>query len=699
MRTGGIGIGQLHRPTSLTQYHHRRPTLSRTLDGVEILIDTMPKDTKKSPQRRRFKVPSEFGQARQSRSRKNRPCDACRKRKTACVITSTPPCLFCKERGIECKSSASDSVASSSALSASLFASAPAPQDAAQDGPSSNSESPRIASDNIRPSARSDSIEVIPAPYLQTLEDNENRTAHSMGPAAEQDTHFLASFRSDVLSGPNQIDAEFIQVHAGSGYPWDPPVHFCLLQDEFTAHDNKAREEASRAIEEMVGPHGPTLVRLYFRHIHPVLPVLSKVRFLNQYSADKIKLPASLRGAVYALASVFWKSEPSLQGFLHFQQHELADLATGSLQRELDSPNLAKLQASLLLLHMTPNRTDSIAHPKTWTSTAQAVAAAQMIGLHQDAEKWNLPSWEKRLRRKLWWATYMTDVWSAVCHGNPPHIYAASFNTSPVTMDDLRSDESVPEDLRSLVYSCNVGFDIASGARFLELVKISQTLREAVDCSFQIPRLAPPDSQKMEMENRGRLVSLQGELHNWATILPQCLTMPHLEKAIGIISNNAYYAHLALLYRALMNPATKAAKAIPSSSLRLWFGTALSDFACFTDFMSELTPLDLRGFWGCHARSQLILCGNFIIYLFVLATEPGDITSAFKLLESFHDTLQRLKRQVDSISELLLLPVSLRIDSFFTQAADRLGGGPVADSTTTTISTPGAAPIPLMDNP
>ncbi|KAI3556415.1 hypothetical protein CABS01_03812 [Colletotrichum abscissum] len=542
-----------------------------------------------------------------------------------------------------------------------------------------------------------------------------------MGPAAEQDTHFLASFRSDVLSGPNQIDAEFIQVHEGSGYPWDPPVHFCLLQDEFTAHDNKAREEASRAIEEMVEPHGPTLVRLYFRHIHPVLPVLFKVRFLNQYSADKTKLPASLRGAVYALASVFWKSEPSLQGSLHFQQHELADLATGSLQRELDSPNLAKLQASLLLLHMTPNRTDSIAHPKTWTSTAQAVAAAQMIGLHQDAEKWNLPSWEKRLRRKLWWATYMTDVWSAVCHGNPPHIYAASFNTSPVTMDDLRSDESVPEDLRSLVYSCNVGFDIASGARFLELVRISQTLREAMDCSFQIPRLAPPDSQKMEMENRGRLVSLQGELHNWATILPQCLTMPHLEKTIGIVSNNgmfskespsedldltgaaplhlAYYAHLALLYRALMNPATKVAKAIPSSSLRLWFGTALSDFASFTDFMSELTPMDLRGFWGCHARSQLILCGNFIIYLFVLATEPGDITSAFKLLESFHDTLQRLKRHVDSISELLLLPVSLRIDSFFTQAADRLRGGPVADSTTTAISTPGAAPIPLMNNP
>lgn len=42
--------------------------------------------------RRRFKVQSEFGNARQWRSRKNRPCDVCRKRKTVCVITSEPPC-------------------------------------------------------------------------------------------------------------------------------------------------------------------------------------------------------------------------------------------------------------------------------------------------------------------------------------------------------------------------------------------------------------------------------------------------------------------------------------------------------------------------------------------------------------------------------------------------------------------------------
>lgn len=41
---------------------------------------------------RKFTIRSKFGQARKPRSRKNRPCDACRRRKTACVITSEPPC-------------------------------------------------------------------------------------------------------------------------------------------------------------------------------------------------------------------------------------------------------------------------------------------------------------------------------------------------------------------------------------------------------------------------------------------------------------------------------------------------------------------------------------------------------------------------------------------------------------------------------
>ncbi|KAF9878854.1 ncs1 nucleoside transporter family protein [Colletotrichum karsti] len=591
--------------------------------------------------------------------------------------------LFCKGRGLECTSSTPIDQTSDAAVGGRNHVHTTA-------GPSQPEFGHRQRPNSPGPAATPSAVEG-PGPNtdgLWTLEDNANRTAHSMGPAAEQDTHVLDAIRSSVLSSADEVDADMIQVYGGSKYLWDPPVHFCLLQDEFAAHDNAARNAASSAIEGLVGQYGPILVRLYFKHIHPVLPVLSKVRFLRQYAVDKTKLPASLRGAVYALASVFDKKDPSLKGPFPFKQHQLADYATDSLQRELDSPNLAKLQASLLLLHVKPNDVDSIEHPRTWTSTAQAVATAQMIGLHQDAERWSIAPWEKSLRRKLWWATYVADVWSAVCHGNPPHIYPASFNTSDITMDDLRSDEEVPPELEAMIDPVSSGFQIATGARFLELVKVSQALREMIDCSFQVPRLRPPGPG--EDGNTGRLLLLRDKLGDWDGLLPRCLAMPSPAEALGP-SNNAplhlaYYAYLVLLYRALMTPATKEAKMDSSSNLHRWFETAVRDFEGFLGLIEAVTPEDLQGFWGRHARSQLILCGNFLIYLFLLSPTNSDVDAVWGLIERFEASLQRLESQADEAAKLLIHPVALRVQSLFIQGVDLMRKSHSAGTASATAS-------------
>lgn len=60
----------------------------------------------------------------------------------------------------------------------------------------------------------------------------------------------------------------------------------------------------------------------------------------------------------------------------------------------------------------------------------------------------------------------------------------------------------------------------------------------------------------------------------------------------------SYYAYMALLFRALMSPATNEARNDSSSNLCRWFGTAVAEFQAFTRFMDEVTPEDLQGFWG-----------------------------------------------------------------------------------------------------
>lgn len=314
-----------------------------------------------------------------------------------------------------------------------------------------------------------------------TLEDIDGRTAHSMGLSAEQDTDLLAAFRSVIRDEVDGVSADVLQVygtHQGQG---GPPIHFNILHDEFQPADDLAKIYASESIERMVAPHGPALIRLFFKHVHPVYCVVSKVRFLRAYSTDRLRIPVSLRGAVYGLGAMFWQYDSGMDGELQFNLHDLFEQAHSSLQREFHAPNLWNLQACLLLLHERPADNATIETPRTWIVSSQAVASAQIIGLHRDPTLWQIEGWERQLRRKLWWATYVTDIWSSVCHGNPPHISPSSFTTSPPDLEDLAFDGDIPEELHYLTDASSRAANISTSAHFLEMVKLSRILHNLLD--------------------------------------------------------------------------------------------------------------------------------------------------------------------------------------------------------------------------
>ncbi|KAG7421284.1 putative transcriptional regulatory protein [Fusarium oxysporum f. sp. rapae] len=649
---------------------------------------------------RKFSIRSNFGKARQPRSRKNRPCDACRRRKTACVITSEPPCLFCKSRGLVCQSlSDTDPLAHRPTSgpgpesSRSHDALSPASASASVSASGTSAISPSAPSEATRHKSESAAVvhnglvrHPVPVPgegsldrsisldpprlepnqeVAYALEDVPGRTAHAMALGSEQDPYFLDAFRSVLLSEREGIDANFVQVYHGGPDVDDYPMHFLLLLDEFPDHKNEARQVASDAIERIVWPHGPALVRLYFRHVHVGFPVIHKTRFLRQYATAKLDIPSSLRGAVYALACVFWKQDATLAGIpCPFQQHELTNNAQEALRRELDAPNLSRLMSALLLMHMVPPEIDSVETPYVWVMACQATATAQMLGLHQDPDKWNIAPWEKRLRKKLWWAVFYTDCWSAVSHGNPPHISYESFTTPPPDMDDLRSGEDIPDDLRYMIDPEDATFRVSDGARFLEMITVSREMRAILDCSYGV---------RSTQQTRTQLIPIRDTLKEWPSLIPSCLAVrPYAHNGPLHIS---FFATQVLLFRGLMFPATRAAKVTPGSNLQRWLSTALAEFELFTTFMAYITEEELTSFWGRFARTQLILCGNFLIYLFLLASDPRDIEAAYRLLEKFHQSLQRLGATEDVAAKVFLRPVILRIDSFFMQATELIKHG------------------------
>ncbi|KAG5981829.1 hypothetical protein E4U43_006536, partial [Claviceps pusilla] len=335
-----------------------------------------------------------------------------------------------------------------------------------------------MSMDIVQPALNSPESSVAGAAAL-TLEDNPGRSTYFLGTTAEQDPFVLDAFSYGILSENSTVDANVVQIHRGGPDLDDLPQHFLFLSLGHPKHTNMSREEASDAIETKVWPHADVLVRLYFRHVHPIFPLLSKVRFLRRYASNRKTIPACLRGAVYALGSVYWSEDTSsirTSDVFPFHQHEIVDQAHRALRREVENPNLFVVQACILLIHVQPPSIDAMEAPSTFTLAAQAVACAQLIGLHLDSTYWNLELVEKKLRKKMWWSVFVTDCWASISLGNPPHISGNSFSTPAVDIEDLRCDEDVPDDLRYLVDLQNAYFDVASGARFLEYIKITRHL-------------------------------------------------------------------------------------------------------------------------------------------------------------------------------------------------------------------------------
>ena len=310
-----------------------------------------------------------------------------------------------------------------------------------------------------------------------SLEDGTDLTAHFIGLSGEQDTDMLASIRYNVLNESKFVDFNFRQVRSGDILQGSPPIHFSILNDSFPEREQQAKRIASDAIELLVSGYEDVLLRLYFQFIHPKFPVLSKARVLKQWAIDRLGIPASLRGAIYGLASAFWDQEAALQEVPPISQAELFEHAHAALHRELDSPKLSTLQACLLVLHEQPEANGTTESPRIWAYSCQATACAQSLGLHQDPTSWRLPLWERRLRKKLWWATYFTDKWTSICHGNTPHIPENSFDTSDLTIEDVASDEEVAGlPGCDLINANNRRFEEQDAARFIELVNISKVL-------------------------------------------------------------------------------------------------------------------------------------------------------------------------------------------------------------------------------
>lgn len=155
------------------------------------------------------------------------------------------------------------------------------------------------------------------------------------------------------------------------------------------------------------------------------------------------KVPVHLLAAVYASAFPFVAHDDYLCVLNTYHSspvQKLWRIVYELVSEEIHTPRLAVLQAALLYIHQQPTdeaRYTTADTPFVWSFVGQIVGLACSLGVHIECRMWGIPAWEKRLRRRLWWAVYAEDKWRSLLMGRPPYIHPAEWDVSDLDEGDF----------------------------------------------------------------------------------------------------------------------------------------------------------------------------------------------------------------------------------------------------------------------
>ena len=408
--------------------------------------------------------------------------------------------------------------------------------------------------------------------------------------------------------------------------------------DVFVLHPDQGTElyedevDDLDAIEDLVAPHGRALINLYFRIVHPSFPILHKKVYLEKYERTHREFSPVLLAAVYILATDYWSYSLELSASAAPDVKSLEILAWKCLNCAIYRPKLSTVEAGLLLLQRSNQR--------SWPLTAQMVAVGQDLGLHRDCTSWDIPGWEKGLRKRLAWALFMQDKWCSLMQGRPSHIFKADWSVQPLVEQDFPenfADENEEEGSTEVekgrtLYTCMVALTEILSDILISLY--SGTTEE------DLVRQYPNETTQILMQAK----PLQIRLKEWYAKLPQCLSIERIKlrklSSSGYL-HLAYWATETTLHRCIV-------RTLPTCSdsdlVRICQHAATARLESAMDFVRSLRPEHWESFWYFASEFNFGLIGLFETLLSTTLFSDKDITASMSRLDQYLWTLKMAKK-------------------------------------------------------
>lgn len=355
------------------------------------------------------------------------------------------------------------------------------------------------------------------------------------------------------------------------------------------------------------------LVGLFLRFVHPFFPILS----LKQISPCEsiTDMPVCLLSAICATAMPFvpYDDELCVEASHLPSAEDLFVMATQATNRDLASPSVITLQALLLLINRHNDRDTQSQDPSMWAQCCQMVAISQILGLNAEPSSWTaIPVWERRLRKRLWWAVWVTERWTSFGEGMASHLPPEGSSVQPLVTDDLTDDDDAHLD---------------TSHHFVYLVALTHILCDIVSQYFTMQASTRstedvPNALEAARVFRARLRIWQQSLPEWVQDdwqrdrgwLDDSAT-PGLNGSASL--RLAFLTVQLAIFRALLRPISMSLLHTPGSSPTLLDSSILSatpEFVSATiqgavaglrdlvGFVSRMTTADWDAFWpGCKS--------------------------------------------------------------------------------------------------
>ncbi|KAG7883381.1 hypothetical protein KL938_002618 [Ogataea parapolymorpha] len=419
--------------------------------------------------------------SRPYKSRKIRPCDRCRKRKSRCIIEHHGPCQLCARMNVSCEFT--DKVPPINrhkvkqilrATETVYFVDSEGPVaghktgDKMDDIDSSgefSSNTPELSSytsfstslSDITPTRNSDkeANEV----SVESTEDKDDRgilgKISNTVPMPGLNTTMTLLTEDETKN--DKCESQFVYLYH-SGY-LDPfllhksaalpssesqKLHVktletsCQPQMQITIEDGSRSESNDNGLKiETFYPHTSNLCELYLKHINTHFPVVSATEFqkrINQNRSCFLLLTALI------LATDSWQRDPKLTLMERPNVDPVVQQVTQSILTEASKPSLAAIQSSLLLSQKLYLKGFGIDGTLELAILSVAYTFAQSMGINLDCTQWNISVWEKRIRRRLWWTLYIQEKWFSFSLGRRSHISRTDWNVCPLTESDFENE-------------------------------------------------------------------------------------------------------------------------------------------------------------------------------------------------------------------------------------------------------------------